>query len=84
MGMAVFTDALIGALGLSRTELSLAYLCGTVASSLFLTSAGRWYDRLGGRVMITVSALALGLMVFFISMTDYLAPPGRWPVLFSE
>ena len=41
MGMAVFTDHFIEAFGLSRTELSLAYLIGTGASSLFLTRAGR-------------------------------------------
>ncbi len=73
MGMAVFTDAFIDALGLSRTELSLAYLMGTIGSSLFLTAAGRWYDRFGGRVMITGASLALGVMVFFISITDRIA-----------
>jgi OFA family oxalate/formate antiporter-like MFS transporter len=73
MGLAVFTDAFIDVLGLSRTELSMAYLAGTVGSSLFLTAAGRWYDRLGGRLMITLASLALGLMVFFVSMTDHLA-----------
>jgi cyanate permease len=73
MGMAVFTDHFIEVLGLTRTELSIAYLCGTVGSSLFLTTAGRWYDRYGGRFMITISSLALGLMVLFISMTDQLS-----------
>jgi len=73
MGMAVFTDAFIDALGLSRTELSMAYLIGTIGSSLFLTAAGRWYDRFGGRVMIAGASAALGVMVFFISMTDLMA-----------
>ncbi len=73
MGMAVFTDPFIEVLGLSRTQLSLAYLFGTVGSSLFLTRAGRWYDRYGGRVMITVAAAALGLMVFYISLVDELS-----------
>ena len=50
MGMAVFTDPLIDVTGLSRTELSMAYLLGTIGSSLFLTKAGQWYDRYGGRV----------------------------------
>lgn len=72
MGMAVFTDAFIEVLGLTRTELSMAYLTGTVLSSVFLTKAGRWFDRFGGRVMIAVSSLALGLMVFYISMVDLL------------
>jgi len=73
MGMAVFTDHLIESLGLSRTQLSLAYLIGTVASSLFLTAAGRWYDRLGGRVMVSLASALLALMLLFIAATDSLA-----------
>ena len=73
MGMAVFTDAFIEVLGMTRTELSLAYLMGTIASSLFLTRAGRWFDRFGGRVMITLSSFALGVMVFYISIVDLLS-----------
>lgn len=72
MGLAVFTDPLIGVLGLSRTELSLAYLIGTVGSSLMLTRAGRWYDHLGGRVMTAIASIALALMLVFISSTEAL------------
>ena len=72
MGMAVFTDPFIEAFGLTRTELSLAYLFGTVSSSFFLTTAGRWFDRFGGRLMVTASSIALGAMVVFISVTDQL------------
>ncbi len=70
MGMAVFTDPLIDVTGLTRTELSMAYLIGTVGSSLFLTKAGQWYDRYGGRLMIPIASVCLGLMVAFISMVD--------------
>ncbi|EED30460.1 transporter, major facilitator family [gamma proteobacterium NOR5-3] len=73
MGMAVFTDTFIEVLNLSRTQVSMAYLVGTVASSLFLTRAGRWYDQLGGRIMIAGSAAALGLMVLLISGVDQLS-----------
>lgn len=73
MGMAVFTDYLIEALHLSRTQLSMAYLIGTVASSLFLTRAGRWYDRLGGRLTVTAASAALAVMILFISVSDTLA-----------
>jgi OFA family oxalate/formate antiporter-like MFS transporter len=72
MGMAVFTDPLIEALGLSRTQLSLAYLLGTVGSSLMLTRAGRWYDRLGGRVMTALASVILAMMLMFISSTEIL------------
>lgn len=73
MGMAVFTDTFIDELGLSRTQVSMAYLFGTVASSLFLTRAGRWYDKLGGRIMIAAAAAALGSMVLFISAVDLIS-----------
>lgn len=73
MGMAVFTDTFIDVLNLSRTQVSMAYLLGTVASSFFLTRAGRWYDQFGGRVMIAGSAAALGLMVLMISAVDRLS-----------
>ena len=70
MGLAVFTDSFIEVLGLSRTELSLAYLLGTIGSSLFLARAGRWYDLYGGRVMITIASIALSLMIVYISFVD--------------
>jgi MFS family permease len=72
MGMAVFTDPLIDVTGLSRTELSMAYLFGTVASSLFLTRAGQWFDRYGGRIMIALASVCLSLMLLFISGVDVL------------
>jgi OFA family oxalate/formate antiporter-like MFS transporter len=73
MGMAVFTDQLIEVLGLSRTQLSMAYLVGTIGSSVFLTRAGRWYDQLGGRLMVAVASLVLAVMLVFISGVDELA-----------
>jgi sugar phosphate permease len=73
MGMAVFTDPLIEALSLSRTQLSMAYLCGTLGSAFLLTRAGRWYDQLGGRIMMAGASLALAAMLLFISVSDYLS-----------
>lgn len=73
MGMAVFTDSLIEVLGLSRTQLSMAYLLGTLGSALLLTRAGRWYDRLGGRITIAGASLALAAMLVFISFSDVIA-----------
>lgn len=73
MGMAVFADAFIASFGLSRTELSAAYMLGTIGSALFLTKAGRLYDQLGARIMLTVSALGLGCALVFISGIDLVA-----------
>ncbi len=73
MGMAVFADIFIAELGLSRTELSTAYLFGTVGSALILPQAGRWYDRFGARVMLVGACLILGVTLVFISGIDTLA-----------
>ena len=70
MGMAVFTDYFISAFELSRTELSFAYLCGTVASAFLLTRAGRWYDRVGARIVIVTATVGLGLVVAYLTTVD--------------
>lgn len=72
MGMAVFADTFIAELGLTRTELSTAYLFGTVGSALFLTRAGRWYDLYGARVMLVAAPVVLGATLCFISVVDLL------------
>ncbi|MEM8768664.1 MAG: MFS transporter [Pseudomonadota bacterium] len=72
MGMAVFTDPFIEAFELSRSELSFAYLCGTVGSAFLLTRAGRLYDRVGARIMVVGASVLLGLMVAYISLVDRL------------
>jgi len=72
MGMAVFTDPFIEAFDLSRSQLSFAYLCGTVGSAFLLTRAGRLYDRVGARTMVVGASLMLGIMIAFISVVDRL------------
>ena len=73
MGMAVFTDHFIEAFGLSRTQLSIAYLVGTAASAFFLSSAGRQYDAFGARLVILIVSISLGICLLFISSIDYLS-----------
>jgi len=73
MGMGVFTDHFIAAFGLSRTELSVAYLLGTISSSLFLTRAGRFHDETGARLSIVASSIGLGVFLCFIAGIDHLA-----------
>ena len=70
MGMAVFTDTFIEVLGLTRTQLAVAYFFGTLASALFLTRAGRWYDQLGARRMIVGASVVLGVVVVLISCIE--------------
>lgn len=73
MGMAVFTDHFIAAFDLTRTQLSIAYLLGTLTSSVFLTRAGRFYDRTGARISVVGASVGLGVFVAFIACIDYLA-----------
>jgi len=73
MGMAVFTDQFITAFGLTRTQLSVAYFLGTVGSALFLTRAGRLYDRVGARTMVMGSSLLLALMLLYVCSIDLIA-----------
>lgn len=70
MGVSVFTDDLINVLGLTRVELSLAYLVGTIASSLILTPAGKLLDRKGARNMGTIVTLLLGFQLILMSNID--------------
>lgn len=73
IGVGVFTNHLMEALGLSRTQLSTAYMFGTIASSFLLPYAGGMLDRLGARVMVVVSAGGLGLSLVGV------AAAGRLP-----
>ena len=72
-GVAPFTDALIDALGLTRVQLSTAYMCGTIGSSLLLTSVGKLYDRLGARVVAASACVTLGLVLLTLSRCDVIA-----------
>lgn len=67
MGVGIFTDALIDVLGLTRSELSLAYALGTIGSGLFLTRAGKGVDRFGIRPMAVMSSVGLGFSLIFLA-----------------
>jgi len=69
MGVGVFTDHLIASLKLSRTELSTAYMIGTLGSSFLLPFAGDLVDRFGARVSVVWAAIGLGLSLVFLSKT---------------
>jgi sugar phosphate permease len=70
VGVSVYTDFLIDALELGRSTLSLAYLVGTIGSSLILAWAGRVYDRHGARVIGPASAGLLALVLLLLSGID--------------
>jgi len=70
IGVAVFTDDLMVATGLSRVQISLTYLVGTLGGALFLPRAGTIYDRLGARTMTTVTAIAFGCTLLLLSQLE--------------
>lgn len=73
VGVSVFTDYLIGELAIGRTGLSLAYFVGTLVSALFLSRAGRLYDRYGGRLVATVAATLLTLVLIGLTFAPQVA-----------
>lgn len=73
IGVSTFTDSLLGVLELDRDQLSLAYMCGTIASSLMLTWAGKLYDRLGVKPLALVAVFGLGITLFLLSVSDLIA-----------
>ncbi|HKJ42373.1 MAG TPA: MFS transporter [Sunxiuqinia sp.] len=73
VGVSTFTDHLIDALKFNRNELSTAYLLGTIASSLVLTKAGKWYDKIGARWLGVIITLTLGTVLIYLSQVDRIA-----------
>ena len=73
VGVGVFTDKLIEALGLSRTQISAAYMIGTVISSFLLPFTGTLTDRWGTRVIVVASSLGLGVSLSIMSRAQTFA-----------
>ncbi len=67
MGVGIFTDFLIDVLGLTRSQLSLAYALGTIVSGFMLPLAGTWLDRFGIRIAGSVAAVGLGLSLVLLA-----------------
>ena len=67
VGVSVFVDPMIDSLGLTRPELSTAYLVGTLAGALLLVPVGRSIDRFGPRQAMTLIGLAFGLGLLVMS-----------------
>jgi MFS family permease len=72
-GVGVFTDHLIAALGLTRSELSLAYMIGTLGSGFILPFSGRLLDFIGVRLMSVAASAGLAFSLLVMSGVDGLA-----------
>lgn len=66
-GVSVFTDHLTDATGLSRLQLSIAYLIGTGSSGLLLSRGGRAIDRHGSRKVAIAAVLGLAATLVGLS-----------------
>ena len=73
VGVSVFTDHLIEALGLSRVSLSWTYMIGTTASAFLLTYGGKMYDKYGARVIAPIAGLGLGIFLVLLTSVDKIA-----------
>lgn len=74
IGVGVFTDSLIEAVGLPRTLISICYMVGTLCSGFLVAPMGRWLDRRGIRFGAVASALGLGVGLVYLSQVDRLIP----------
>lgn len=72
-GVGVFTDYIIDALDVSRDQLSLAYMIGTLVSGFVLPFSGRLIDVLGVRFMSVIVSLGLAVSLLILSGVDGLA-----------
>lgn len=75
IGVSVFIDHFIADLALSRSQVSTAYLIGTMLGAMTLPTVGRWIDRVGVKPAITligaafsVALVAMGGVANFITL----------------
>lgn len=76
IGVGVFVDFLVDVIKLSPDNLSLAYLIGTLASSMTMPFAGRLLDRWGARSLGVISSLGLGAALGGFAFCNIISPPG--------
>jgi MFS transporter, OFA family, oxalate/formate antiporter len=72
-GVSPFIEPLLQSVGLTRGQLSLAYMIGTIASALCITTAGTFYDRHGARIAAGLASLLLGTTLVLLSLCDRMA-----------
>jgi len=72
-GLGLITEPLLRDLGLSRVAYAQINLIATLVGALFCLGVGRLIDRLGSRVVLTATAVALGLTVLAMSQAAAVA-----------
>ena len=69
-GFGVFVVPMTGDLGWTRTEISAAISVGILVNGLSQPFLGRLYDKYGGRLVISLSLLVLGLATMLLAFTS--------------
>ena len=69
-GLGLVTEPLMRDLGISRVAFAQINLVATLVGSLFCIGIGKLIDRSGSRLVLTVTALALGLTVLGMSQVS--------------
>ncbi|MGD7654271.1 MAG: MFS transporter [Verrucomicrobiales bacterium] len=73
MGVGVFNEPMMQALGLDRVQMSVAYLVGTLISGFLMPQAGRMIDRVGVRRAMTWTCVWFGVALCGMSQVDAVA-----------
>ncbi len=69
-GFSAFTEPVLALSGLGRTQLSFAYMAGTITSGFILPFMGPLLDRFGARYFMGFATIGLGLVLFLLSRID--------------
>lgn len=73
IGVSAFTDYLIEDFGLTRNQLSLSYMGGTLISGLIVSKAGKLYDIYGARIVAIISSVMIGIVLLYLTNLDFIA-----------
>lgn len=71
-GVSPFIEPLIAVTGLSRLDLSNAYLIGTTVSAICLIGLGRLIDLYGTRLTNLLAGIAMGVVLLVMSQIDHI------------
>ena len=73
IGVSAFTDYLIEDYGLTRNQLSMAYMGGTLISGLLVSWAGKLYDIYGARIIAILAAVMIGIVLVYLTHLNLIA-----------
>ena len=80
-GLGLVTEPLLADLRLSRVSYAAINFWATIVGSLFAIGIGRFVDRFGSRIVLTLIALALGIVVAMMSRMTSLTALTVWLTL---